>query len=186
MCCSKERLVDARCAVFKRGDRIDNVVESFLIPVLIGGEIPRGHRLGEVHRYVGAHAGVLAALAWEEECDVAALGTHAEVHASRRRERSAWRLGHCVDGLGELASQIVFVGGDHGESCGFRRVVDMLARLCEEGQLPVDEVVRHLCCLGGDVHCVRSTEHHHFDIAAPQPRRVRARSGVLRQCDVEV
>ena len=165
VCCGEEGLVDARCAVFERGDRKDDLVERLFVPSLVGSEVPRSHRLSKIHGQVGAHADVLTSLAREKECDIATLATHAVVHASRCRKRGAGRFCDAVDCLGELACQIVFVGGNHGQPGGLRRVVRALRCLCKEGQLPVEEVTQHLCCLRGDVGRVSTTEHHHLDVA---------------------
>ena len=187
LCSGEQRLVDAVGAVLERPDREDDVVERVVVPVLISREIPSVHRLVEVHREVGAHEEVLAALAGEDERDVTRRSAGSVVDAGRGRPRPIGVGGDPLDPLGELGAELGLVAGREREARRCVGHVRPLAGLGQEGQIPVElGFVGVVSSLSDQVIGVGAAEHDQLDIGGSQPRGASAGSRVLREGDVEV
>ena len=94
------------------------------IELEIGREIPRRQRFGPMHRYIGAHREVLAALTREQERHLATVRADAVVNAVGRALRPATAVFHKRHRLFELGGQIGLIDGHEPHTMRGRRVVN--------------------------------------------------------------
>ena len=162
-------------------------MEGHVVPRFVGREVPCGQCVVELHRQVGAHERVLAALAREQERDVALRLADAVEDAAGDGERRRRVGGRSLDGVTQLGAQVGFVGRHDRQACCGVGGVRPLARLgepCQVARLGCQVGVR--CRLGSHVRPVVSGDQHQFDVGRAQPWCSGACARVLGQGDVEV